>query len=568
MFRSIARLWRLLPAHRRGQFALLVVLMLLASLAEMVSIGAVMPFLGMLAAPERWFEMPAVHSVALAFGLTSPDELVVPVTVLFCAAAVTAGVTRLALLWATNRVSYGAGADLGIEIYERTLYQPYASHLSRNSSEVISGIVSKTGNVVQGAFLPVATLIGSSLLMVSIVGTLLAIDSLTALAALLGFGVLYAVISLVTRARLARNGELITVRQTEVMKCLQEGLGGIRDVLLDGSQRVYCDVYRRADLSMRRAEGSNSFILQSPKFGMEALGMVLIAGLAFTFRRAPGGLSSAIPVLGAIALGAQRLMPALQQAYWAWSSLIGSEASLRDTMRLLDQELPAHAGKPNPAPMPFEREIELRDLGFRYGPAAPWVLRHLDLRIPRGSRVGFKGTTGSGKSTLIDLVMGLLDPTEGALLVDGQPIDDANRRAWQVRIAHVPQSIFLADTSIAENIAFGVPGSRIDMEKVREAARQAHIAADIESWPEGFSTRVGERGVRLSGGQRQRIGIARALYKRASVIIFDEATSALDSDTEESVMRSIDGLGQDLTLLIVAHRLSTLRGCDRIVEVA
>jgi ATP-binding cassette subfamily B protein len=319
---------------------------------------------------------------------------------------------------------------------------------------------------------------------------------------------------------------------------------------------------------MRRAEGSNSFILQSPKFGMEALGMVLIAGLAFTFRRAPGGLSSAIPVLGAIALGAQRLMPALQQAYWAWSSLIGSEASLRDTMRLLDQELPAHAGKPNPAPMPFEREIELRDLGFRYGPAAPWVLRHLDLRIPRGSRVGFKGTTGSGKSTLIDLVMGLLDPTEGALLVDGQPIDDANRRAWQVRIAHVPQSIFLADTSIAENIAFGVPGSRIDMEKVREAARQAHIAADIESWPEGFSTRVGERGVRLSGGQRQRIGIARALYKRASVIIFDEATSALDSDTEESVMRSIDGLGQDLTLLIVAHRLSTLRGCDRIVEVA
>jgi ATP-binding cassette subfamily B protein len=261
-------------------------------------------------------------------------------------------------------------------------------------------------------------------------------------------------------------------------------------------------------------------------------------------------------------------MPALQQGYSAWSNLVGSEASLRETLRLLDQPLPDHAGRANPEPMPFEREIELRDLGFRYSPTTPWVLRHLDLRIPRGSRVGFKGTTGSGKSTLIDVVMGLLEPTEGVLLVDGQPIDDGNRRAWQVRIAHVPQTIFLADTTIAENVAFGVPGGQVDMEKVREAARRAHIAADIESWPAGYATRVGERGVRLSGGQRQRIGIARALYKKASVIIFDEATSALDSDTEESVMRSIEGLGADLTLLIVAHRLSTLQGCDRIVEVA
>ncbi|MEI6224931.1 MAG: ABC transporter ATP-binding protein [Deltaproteobacteria bacterium] len=568
MLQDVARLWRLLTPRRRGQFLLVVVVMVVASLSEMVSIGTVVPFLGVLASPERWFAMPALRPLIDLLGIHSPSGLVLPLTALFCAAAVLADATRFLLVWATTRVTYGAGADLSIDIYRRTLYQPYSVHVARNSSEVISGIVSKTSTVVSGAYLPLATFLGSALLIVSIVGTLMAIDFVTAVSAFVGFGLLYALFSGVTQRRLVRNGELIAARQTEVMKSLQEGLGGIRDVLIDGSQQVYCEAYQRADLSMRGAEASNSFIGWGPKFAMEALGMVLIAALAWTFRGSPGGLASAIPVLGAIALGAQRLMPALQQGYLSWTAMLGSQASLRETLRLLDQPLPDHAGRPNPPPIPFEREIELRDVGFRYTPGGPWVFRHLDLHIPRGSRVGFKGTTGSGKSTLIDLVMGLLDPTEGDLLVDGQPIGNANRRAWQVRIAHVPQSIFLADTTIAENIAFGLPRDQVDMDRVREAARRAHIADDIESWPSGYSTRVGERGVRLSGGQRQRIGIARALYKKASVIIFDEATSALDSDTEESVMRSIAGLGPDLTLLIVAHRLSTLQGCDRIVEVA
>ena len=562
------RLWLHLAPRRRRQFYLLLLLVFIASLAEMLSIGAVLPFLGVLAAPERWYGMPAARPLIQALGLTSPDQLVLPFTLLFCLAAIGAGVTRLTLLWATTRISFGAGADLSIDIYRRTLYQPYAVHVARNSSEIISGIVHKTSTVIHGAFLPVMTLLGSTMLIVSFVGTLMAIDLVTALSALFGFGLLYAVVSGATQRRLERNSEQIAMRQTEVMKCLQEGLGGIRDVLIDGSQQVYCEIYRRADQSSRRAEGSNSFIIQSPKFAMEAIGMVLIAALAWTFRQAPGGLASSIPVLGALALGAQRLLPALQQAYLGWSSLIGSEASVRDTLRLLDQPLPEHAEGPNPEPIRFDQSVELRDLGFRYSPDEPWVLRHVDLRIPRGARVGFKGVTGSGKSTLIDIIMGLLEPTEGVLLVDGQPITSANRRAWQVRIAHVPQSIYLADSTIAENIAFGIPGDRIEMTRVREAAGQARIADDIESWSKQYETRVGERGVRLSGGQRQRIGIARALYKQASVIILDEATSALDGDTERTVMESIDGLGGELTLLIIAHRLTTLSNCDQIVEVA
>jgi ABC-type multidrug transport system fused ATPase/permease subunit len=568
MSRSISKLWRLLPPLRRTQYALLTVLMVVASFAEMVSIGTVMPFLGVLASPERWYAMPFLRPFIQFLGVRSADELIFPLTLIFCLAAIVAGVTRLAMLWATTRVSYGAGADLSIEIYRRTLYQPYSVQIARNSSAVISGIVTKTSTVVHGAFLPVATLVGSSLLIVSIIGTLMAIDLVVALSALLGFGLLYVLISGATQRRLERNGELIAVRQTEVMKCLQEGLGGIRDVLLDGSQQVFCDIYQRADQSMRRAEASTSFISWSPKFALEALGMVLIAGLAWTFRRAPGGLATSIPVLGSIALGAQRLMPALQQGYLAWSSLVASQASIRETLRLLEQPLPEHAGRDNPPPIPFTEAIELRDVGFRYTPDGPWVLRHVDLRIPRGSRVGFKGTTGSGKSTLTDIVMGLLSPTEGTVLVDGQPISAANLRSWQVRIAHVPQSIYLADTTIAENIAFGIAPERIDMARVREAARRAQIAHDVESWSQGYETRVGERGVRLSGGQRQRIGIARALYKEASVIIFDEATSALDGDTEQSVMTSIESLGGGLTLLLVAHRLSTLENCDQVVEVS
>jgi ATP-binding cassette subfamily B protein len=194
------------------------------------------------------------------------------------------------------------------------------------------------------------------------------------------------------------------------------------------------------------------------------------------------------------------------------------------------------------------------------------VLNNFDLVIAKGSRIGFIGTTGSGKSTLIDIVMGLLQPTQGALEIDGHPITTANHRAWQAHIAHVPQAIFLADSSIEENIAFGVPKEHIDPQRVRQAARQAQIADIIESWPEQFQTFVGERGIRLSGGQRQRIGIARALYKRADVIIFDEATSALDNDTEQAVMDAIEGLSEGLTILIIAHRLSTLRNCTQIVE--
>lgn len=562
----LLRLWRHLGRRRQRQFGLLMGLMLISAFAEVVSLGAVLPFLGILTAPDRLFAQPFVAKLAQTYGIATADQLVLPITVAFAFAALMAGGVRILLLWVSTRLAVVGGADLSNEVYRRTLYQPYRVHAARNSSETISAITGKVDITVFGVLLPLLTLVSSVVLLMAITTALIIIDPAIAFVATICFGTAYGLMTWLTRRRLKRNSERIAYEQTQVIKALQEGLGGIRDVLLDGTQPVYCDIYRQADHPLRRALGNNIFVSGSPRFAMEALGMVLIATLAYALSRQSGGVAAALPVLGALALGAQRLLPALQQIYGAWSSIVGSQASLAGTLELLDQPLPADLLQATSTPLDFDHSISLNAVRFRYTDDGPWVLDGLGLVIPKGARIGFVGSTGSGKSTTLDLIMGLLLPTEGELLVDGRSVSGSRVGAWQRTIAHVPQSIFLADTSLAENIAFGVPRGGIDMERVRHAARQAQIADFIENRPNGYDAFVGERGIRLSGGQRQRIGIARALYKQAAVLVFDEATSALDSATEQSVMDAIEGLNRDLTILLIAHRLTTVRRCDIIVE--
>ncbi len=562
------RLWNHISLRRRKQFCLLLVLMLMASFAEIISIGAVLPFLGALTSPDHVFGHPAAQPFISLLGLTGPEQLLFPLSIMFGLAAVMAGGMRLLLLWVSTRLSFAIGADLSFSIYSRTLYQPYAVHVARNSSEVITGISNKANGVTYNIIVPSLTLISSSLMLLAILIALLSVDPLIALVAFGGFGAIYVVIIGLTRKRLLVNGQRIANESTQVIKSLQEGLGGIRDVLIDGSQDAYCQVYRNADRPLRRAQGNNIFISQSPRFGMEALGMLLIAMLAYSLSQQADGLAKAIPILGALALGAQRLLPVLQQLYGALTTIQAGQAALNDTLDLLDQPLPDFAYDTAVEPIPYHKEIRLKQLSFRYNSQSPWILRYVDLSVIKGGRIGFVGTTGSGKSTLLDIIMALLMPTEGSLEVDGEAISAKNFRAWQAHIAHVPQAIFLADCSIEENIAFGVSEHMIDHERVRQAARQSQINEAIESWPDQYKTVVGERGVRLSGGQRQRIGIARALYKQADVIIFDEATSALDNETELAVMQAIESLSGDLTILIIAHRLTTLKKCTRVIELS
>jgi ATP-binding cassette subfamily B protein len=564
---QVARLWQSLPPRRRTQFVLLTVVMVVASIAEVFSIGAVLPFLGVLIDPQSVFEHRYAQPLIQALDLREARGLLLPLTVAFSLAALFAGAMRLLLLFLTTRLSFAAGADLSIEAYRRTLHQPYAIHAGRNSSQVISTIMGKTSMVIYGVLVPLVTLAGSLFLLCMILATLVLIDPRVALGSFFGFGLIYGLVVGLTRRRLAANSAHISREQGTVLKALQEGMGGIRDILLDGSQATYCRIYQAADLQLRRAQGNNVFIGASPRFGTEALGMVLIAALAYWLARDSATIAGAIPVLGALALGAQRLLPVLQQCYVSWASIKGSQASLEDTLALLEQPMPPVAeGLAEGESLLFQQSIELRQLSFQYQLDSAPVLQGLDLAIRRGERLGIIGSTGSGKSTLLDIVMGLLRPTAGALLVDGQEISDGRLAAWQRHIAHVPQAIYLADTSIAENVAFGVPKAQIDMARVRDAIRQAQLTEMVEALPGQYEAFVGERGVKLSGGQRQRIGIARALYKQADVIVFDEATSALDNETERAVMESIGRLSPDLTILLIAHRLSTLQDCDRIIE--
>jgi ATP-binding cassette, subfamily B, bacterial PglK len=562
----LKRLWQHITPRRRAQFGLLLVLMLLASFAEVLSIGAMLPFLAVLTAPERIFEHPAAHSIIQALELTAPAQLLLPLSIAFGLVALIAGAIRLLLLWANTRLSFAAGADLSIKIYRTTLYQPYTVHCSRNSSETINGISVKTNSIISGIIVPFITLISSGMMLITILIALLAVEPIMALASFGGFGLIYGLIISLTRKRLLADSQRVASESTNVIKSLQEGLGGIRDVLIDGSQNTYCQIYRNADLPMRRAQGSNSFVSASPRYAIEALGMLLMAGLAYTLAQQPQGIAQSIPILGTLALGAMRLLPVLQLAYGSLSVILGHQASLQDVLKLLDQPLPDFADQPAVQPLTFKHHISLKRLSFGYSPQMPQVLKNIDISIAKGSRIGLIGTTGSGKSTLLDIIMGLLQPIDGMLLVDGQAVTPANHRAWQTHIAHVPQAIFLADCSIEENIAFGLPKDQIDSQLVRQAAQQAQIADSIESWPKQYQTFVGERGIRLSGGQRQRIGIARALYKQADVIIFDEATSALDNETEQAVMQAIEALNKNLTLFIIAHRLSTLKNCTQIIE--
>jgi len=351
------------------------------------------------------------------------------------------------------------------------------------------------------------------------------------------------------------------------VQAIQEGLGGIRDILIDSSQEVYVRRFEQLDLALRRVQTTNTFIGNAPRFVIEALGMLMIAALACILSTKPGGLLAAMPVLGALAIGSQKLLPLTQQVFYGVTSIESNSSMLDSVIALLEQPvMREHASDAAPVILPFERNISLDDVSFRYSADGKSVLDHLNLNIEKGSRIGFIGKTGSGKSTALNLIMGLLQPSGGSILIDGVALTPASRQSWQMRLAHVPQVIYLADASIAENIAFGIEPGLIDHDRVREAARKAHIADHIEGLPEQYSTMVGEHGVRLSGGQRQRIGIARALYKKADVVVFDEATSALDDGTEGLVMDAINDLDADLTIIIVAHRLSTLSVCDCIFE--
>lgn len=569
VYSLLFRIWLNLSIHRRTQLALLMLVMLFSGVSELLSLGAVLPFLSVLTDPEKLWQQKWLQPLVLELDFTQAEQLVFPSTILFSLAAVLAAFIRLLNLWLNGRLAAAVGSDLSCESYRRTLYQPYQVHVRRNSSTLISAMTQHVGLTVQ-AINTALGIISATIVSVCLLVGLLLVDWQVALLTALLFGTAYSFIAVISRRQLTRNGERIAIENNNRIKALQEGLGAIRDVLLDGTQNSYLDLYRRSDKPQRLSEARNIFLSVFPRFALEALGLVAIATLGGLLVLQRGSGVGVIPILGAMALGAQRLLPALQQIYSGWANLNSWSVSIETVVQMLEQPLPKHQGRINPVLL--KQNICLKGVYFRYEDNSPYVLRNLDLQILPGERVGLIGATGSGKSTLVDLLMGLLPPNEGQLLVDGVSLHHQDHSAsllgWMSSVAHVPQTIYLSDSTIAENIAFGVPKNAIDISKVKEAARQAQISEFIESGLDGYDSIVGERGICLSGGQRQRIGIARALYKDANVIILDEATSALDIATEEAVMEAVEGLSRKLTIVMIAHRLSTVQRCDRLVRIA
>lgn len=564
MLKLLIKLWHFLEKKRKRQFFGLIFLTIITSFAEMISLGAIFPFITVLTNPEQVYEIPFLGEILISNGMEKGDELIIPLATIFALAALIAGLMRLFLLKVSVLISNATGADLSINVFERTLYQPYSIHISRSSSEVISGITQKV-NAATNVLISVVTVITNSFLFLSIMATLIIIDPLIAILSMSTFGIAYLITAVYTSNRLDQNSKTIAEKQTFVVRSLQESLGAIRDVLLDGTQKIYKNLYSKSIRRLMKASGSNRFINQSPRYAMESLGMILISVFIVTIFIRDGGIATALPIIGVLGLGAQRLLPIMQQIYGNWSVVIGSKASLIDVIDLLNQPLPKKKN-PKKESSKFNEAIVLENIGFSYDINSKPILNNLNIRLNKGMKIGLVGETGSGKSTFLDILMGLLTPTSGKIKIDNNPISENNLTKLHSLIAHVPQNIYLADASISENIAFGIDQNKIDIPLVERVADEALVKKFLDDQGSNLDSGVGERGIKLSGGQRQRIGIARALYKRSGLIIFDEATSSLDEQTETEIMDTIYNLDNELTIVLVAHRISTLKRCDEIYE--
>ena len=554
---GLSVIYRHMSARRRRQFFAVLILMIGGAIAEIATIGAVIPFVALLANAgerhQRWLALiPGPHS-GIAPLLVTGGALI--------AFAIVAGLVRFQLAMSSRNFIFQLGHELIVEIQRRVLLQPYSFHVHRNTSTLLTA-VEKTEFLMTSLLMPLMQGVTGGVIAICVTALLIAVAPLLTVTVAACLVITYTLFSAAFRKRLAANSLVLKTAYDERMQVIQESLGGIREVIIDGSQSMYLVEFARIDSRLADARTTTQLIFLAPHYLIEMVGMVLIATIALVTTMRSGGITDALPVLGTLALGAQRLLPLVQDVYRGWSGVEGNRPMLDQVVELLS--LPAEEPSGQSArPFALRDSVKLDEISLTYPTRQEPALDDVSLVIPRGCVVALVGPTGSGKSTLVDVVMGLLPPSKGRILVDDVPLTGTNRERWHRSVAHVPQSIFLADTTIEQNIALSLPGVRLDRHRIVDAAKKAQLHDFVLSLPKGYETYVGERGVRLSGGQRQRLGIARAIYKDAPILVLDEATSALDDRTEAAVIAALETLKREgRTIIIVAHRLSTLRRCD------
>ena len=569
-FSLLKRLINKLPKKRKIQFIFLLLIMLLNTFAEVVSIGLVIPFIGFITQSEKLWNNPLVKQFATTFGFEEPSQLLLLTTLLFSLTCIFAALIRLLSLFLNLRFSAALGSDIGARVYQNCLYQPYTFYISRNSSELLTNFVNDIGKVANELFNPLLQTISASFICIALIITLMFINAKIAFSTFFIVAVFYLFAVLITKNKIKELSYDLDFFLKQLIKIVQEGIGGIKDILLNSSQIFYVNTFTSSDVPFRRSQSYVAFFTAIPRLLIEPVGISVMAFFGFYLVNT-GKSSEALPLLGAIALGAQRLLPMAQKIYEGVASSRGTIIQLRNVVNLLEIGNNIFKNELVFEKLNFKNKIVFDNVSFRYSKEGEYILKNINLTINKGEKIGIVGTTGGGKSTFLDLLTGLLEPTQGRILIDGKNIFDKKNNnllyKWRSIISYVPQFIYLSDDTIINNIAFAAEPNTIKKKKVSNSSKKAQIKEFIESLPMAYDTRVGERGVKLSGGQKQRIGIARALYKNSKVIVFDEATSALDSNTESSLIEALNNLQNELTIVMVAHRISTLKSCDRIIRI-
>jgi ATP-binding cassette, subfamily B, bacterial PglK len=568
--------WRrglaLLDARERRMALVVLGVVVLSAISAAVMVGSILPFLTVLADPTRIETVPQLAWAYERFGFTSNHRFLVALGLGTIAVIVLANGMQMLRVYAVARFTVMRGHSISRRLLARYLHQPYEFFLTAHSGDMSSRVLNEANNVVQYFLRPVAEVISGAITLVLVVAVVIWVNPQIALLAIAALGTVFALSFIVTSRRLAALGRERRVANKARFKVAGEGLTGIKDIKLLDSENVFLSRFDRHSLKMAHSDVGRNILTQLPPYVLQTTvfaGFVLLC--LFLLDPDAGDstevLAGLLPTLGVLAIAAQRLMPELGRLYSNAGLLRYGRASVDAVHDALGVPASSSEQARGPVePMPLRSELVLDRVSYAYPGADRPGLDTVTLAIRAGERIGIVGASGAGKTTLADILLGLLLPVSGEMRVDGVPVTPERLPAWRRVVCYVPQEIYLLDASVAENIAFGVAPGKIDRARIEAVAKLAQLDDFVQrELPQGYDTLVGERGLRLSGGQRQRIGIARALYRDAGMIVFDEATSALDNVTEQELMSAIDALPEDRTVAMIAHRLSTVRRCDRIL---
>ena len=561
---KLIRLWKHLDYKDKNRLVILVLLISLSGFLEVLTLGSIVPFLLAIINSSEILDNVKYESLLNFFNISSEKDLILYSSFLLSICIILSALCRLIITKLNFRWCYELVAEMSIKAFKKTLHQPFLIHSYRNSSSIISGITLKSSYLLNALVLPVMTIIQISFLVISVIFSLFFLLPFSNMAILSAFAFGYILFSLFLRNILENNSKHIANLQTKGIMVLQESLSGIKEIILSDTFNHFISRFSNAERPYRKKLGDNAFISIFPRFFIEALGVVLIILIILLNISNSSNPSEILPSIGVLAVAAQRLLPYLQQLYASYSSIKAGDHIISDALDLLDQDF-NETKISTAAEINFKKSIKMKNVSFRYPASKEDVLNNLNIEIKKNSIVGIIGTTGSGKTTFVDILMGLISPTSGELLIDDIPLNSENKKSWYKKILHVPQDIFISDKSIAENIAFGEDSKNINTTNLEVASKDAYIDDFVNSLPDKFEARTGEHGSNLSGGQKQRIGIARSLYRGGEILILDEATNALDMNTEKVIIDKIISNRRDLTTIIIAHNLETIKNCDLVI---